>query len=142
MTVTPEGLRVELLEANVDTFFAKGDPEPNQSGRQLLVTLAQELGRLPNKISVEGHTDSKPFSGRSDYGNWELSSDRANATRRLMQQNGLGASQVTQVRGYADQRLRKPEAPEDPANRRVSLIVQYVDGKQAEPPAPTALARH
>ena len=66
-------------------------------------------GKLPNKISIEGHTDSKPYSGKRNYGNWELSTDRANSARRLMQQDGLGPQQVAQVRGFADQLLRKPK---------------------------------
>ncbi len=69
--------------------------------------LADELGKLPNKISIEGHTDSKPYAGIRDYGNWELSTDRANAARRLMQQEGVKQNQVSQVRGFADQKLRK-----------------------------------
>jgi chemotaxis protein MotB len=92
----------------------------------LLIALASELGKLPNKISLEGHTDAKPFAKDTTYGNWELSADRANAARRLMQQNGVHADQVMQVRGYADQRLRKPNNPEDPSNRRISLIVQNI----------------
>jgi len=126
MTVTAEGLRIELLESATGTFFDSGSVGPNENGKDLLVRLAQELGKLPNKVSIEGHTDSKPFNGRADYGNWELSSDRANAARRLMQQSGLRVDQVTQVRGYADQRLRKPGEPLDPSNRRISVIVQYV----------------
>jgi len=62
-----------------------------------------ELGKLPNKTSLEGHTDAKPFAKDTTYGNWELSADRANAARRLMQQNGVHEDQVMQVRGYADQ---------------------------------------
>src|SRR5262249_16705457 len=114
MTVTSEGLRIELLEGEAGTFFGSGVAVPTDSGKEILVTLAQELGKLPNKVAIEGHTDSQPFLGRGDYGNWELSSDRANAARRLMQQTGLGPEQVTQVRGYADQRLRKPQDPKDP----------------------------
>ncbi|MFZ1034172.1 MAG: OmpA family protein, partial [Candidatus Acidiferrales bacterium] len=87
----------------------------------------KELGKLPNKIAIEGHTDAKAYSANSNYTHWELSADRANAARRMMQENGLGESQVSQVRGFADQRLRKPDAPLDPANRRVSLIVQYME---------------
>jgi chemotaxis protein MotB len=92
----------------------------------LLKTLAEELGKLPNTLAMEGHTDSKPYAAGSNYGNWELSSDRANAARRLMQLDGIRADQVTQVRGFADQRLRKKEDPLDAANRRISLIVQYL----------------
>jgi len=140
MTVTSEGLRIELMESLSGTFFDSGRPELNADGRELLIRLAQELGKLPNKISIEGHTDSKPYATTGNYSNWELSSDRANAARRLMQANGVGTDQVTQVRGFADQRLRKPEDPFDPSNRRISLIVQYIvknndDEEDAKPSA-------
>lgn len=88
--------------------------------------LAQELGKLPNHIAIEGHTDSQPYPPGATYTNWELSSDRANAARRLMQANGIRGDQITQVRGFADQRLRKPDAPQDPSNRRISFIVEYL----------------
>jgi chemotaxis protein MotB len=139
ITVTPEGLRIELMESASGTFFDSGSAQLNADGRDLLITLAQELGKLPNKISIEGHTDSKPYPGAATYSNWELSADRANAARRLMQANGIRPDQVTQVRGFADQKLRKPDNPLDPANRRISLIVQYVlinPGEQKSP-APT-----
>src|SRR5579884_3546764 len=123
--VTAEGLRIELLESATGTFFNLGNTDPNANGKELLTLLASELGKLPNKVSIEGHTDSKRFSGKRNYGNWELSTDRANAARRLMQESGLGDKQVAQVRGFADQLLRKPEIPYDPSNRRISLIVQY-----------------
>jgi chemotaxis protein MotB len=126
MTVTSEGLRIELSESATGTFFDSGSAKLNADGAGLLVTLAQELGKLPNKVSIEGHTDSEPYAASATYGNWELSSDRANAARRVMQANGIRPDQVTQVRGFADQRLRKPDAPLDPANRRISLIVQYI----------------
>jgi chemotaxis protein MotB len=125
MTITPEGLRIELLESAMGTFFQSGVAAPTDSGKDILIKLAQELGKLPNKVSIEGHTDSKPFAAHGTYGNWELSTDRANMARRLMQANGIGEQQVTQVRGYADQRLRKPSDPTDPSNRRISVIVQY-----------------
>jgi chemotaxis protein MotB len=125
--VTPEGLRIELLESATGTFFDLGNRDPNSNGKELLDLLAGELGKLPNKISIEGHTDSKPFSGKRNYGNWELSTDRANSARRLMQEEGLGDKQVAQVRGFADQLLRTPNDPNDPSNRRISLIVQYLN---------------
>jgi chemotaxis protein MotB len=125
MTVTAEGLRIELMEGATGTFFDSGSPRLNGDGRELLVKLAQELGQLPNTLSIEGHTDSKPYARSATFGNWELSSERANAARRLMQASGIKANQVMQVRGFADQRLRKPDDPLDPSNRRVSLIVQY-----------------
>ena len=126
MTVTAEGLRIELSESASGTFFDSGSAKLKPDGAELLVTLAQEVGELPNKISIEGHTDSQPYAPSATYGNWELSSDRANTARRVMQANGIRADQVTQVRGFADQRLRKPDAPLDPANRRISVIVQYI----------------
>jgi chemotaxis protein MotB len=137
MTVTAEGLRIELLESAAGTFFPSGDSKPTAGGSELLVKLAQELGRLPNQVSIEGHTDAKPFARGAAYGNWELSTDRGNTARRLMQENGLGAKQVTQVRGFADQRLRKPAAPEDPSNRRISVIVLYQTGEGAGQSAPS-----
>ncbi len=125
MTVTTEGLRIELSESASGTFFDSGSTTLKGDGSNLLITLAQELGKLPNKISLEGHTDSQPYASLT-YSNWELSADRANAARRVMQANGIRADQVTQVRGFADQHLRKPEAPLDSANRRISIIVQYI----------------
>jgi chemotaxis protein MotB len=125
MTITSEGLRIELMESASGTFFGSGSPKLNADGRDLLITLAQELSKLPNKISIEGHTDSKPYATSGNYTNWELSTDRANAARRLMQANGIAHGQISQVRGFADQRLRKPQDALDPSNRRVSLIVQY-----------------
>ena len=131
MTVTPEGLRIELMESQRDTFFDSGRPDPNGSGRELLMTIAEELGKLPNKLSIEGHTDSQPYSGDANYTNWELSSDRANASRRLMQLHGLRSDQVAQVRGFADQQPRTGKDRTDPSNRRISVIVQYLVKKGA-----------
>ena len=85
------------------------------------------MGKIPNRVSIEGHTDAKPYTKDRNYGNWELSSDRANAARRLMQQNGLGPNQVSQVRGFADQELRVSQNPLDPSNRRISVIVHYLE---------------
>jgi chemotaxis protein MotB len=139
MTITSEGLRIELLESATGTFFDSGKPEPNKDGQDILIALAKELGTIPNKIAVEGHTDSKPYSGKGSYTNWELSVDRANAARRIIQQNGIRQDQIMQVRGFADQKLRKLDAPLDPSNRRVSLIVQYL-AKSAEDSAKPAAA--
>jgi chemotaxis protein MotB len=129
MTITPEGLRIELLETETGTFFEVGNSSPSDKGKELLSLLAKELGKIPNHLSVEGHTDSKPYAGRREYGNWELSTDRANAARRLMQADGLRSDQVSQVRGYADQMLRSPGQPLDASNRRVSVIVQNLEKK-------------
>jgi chemotaxis protein MotB len=131
ITVTPEGLRVELLETQSGTFFDLGSAELNQNGQKLLLLLAQELGKVPNKITIEGHTDAKPFTGKRDYSNWELSTDRANSARRLMQQD-LRPGQVSQVRGYANEKLRDPAHPLDPSNRRISIIVHYLKDQPNE----------
>jgi len=125
ITITQEGLRIELMESAKGTFFELGSAKPTPALTDLLQVLSAELGKLPNNISIEGHTDSKPYSGSKKYDNWDLSSDRANEARRLMQSEGIRPDQVSQVRGFADQRLKLPQNPEDPSNRRVSLIVQY-----------------
>ncbi len=129
LTVTSEGLRVELIENEKGMFFESGSAHPSDRGQELLARLAAEIGRLPNTVLIEGHTDAKPYPGTASYTNWELSADRANSARRLMQDTGMRPNQVTQVRGFADQRLRMPKDPTNPANRRVSLIIQYLVNK-------------
>ncbi|MFL6415676.1 MAG: flagellar motor protein MotB [Bryobacteraceae bacterium] len=131
ITVTGEGLRIELVESEKGLFFESGQPSPTETGKDLLVKLAQELGGINSPVALEGHTDSKSY-GADGYTNWELSADRANAARRIMQISGLKAGQVSQVRGFADQRLRLPDKPADPSNRRISIIVQYHSAAAAE----------
>ena len=126
MKVTPEGLQIELMEDPTGTFFENGSAEATPLLQGLLKVLSPLAGKLPNPISIEGHTDSKPYSGSGTYGNWELSTDRANTARRLMENSGVRPAQVVQVRGYADRRLRKPLQPEDASNRRITVIVQYM----------------
>ena len=135
ITITPEGLRIELMESAKGTFFELGSSKPTPALIELLKVLSEQLGKLPNSISIEGHTDSKPYSGAKNYDNWDLSSDRANEARRMMQAEGIRPGQLSQVRGFADQRLRLPQNPEDPSNRRISLIVQYQvqDGSEVAP---------
>ncbi|MGB7189359.1 MAG: flagellar motor protein MotB [Acidobacteriaceae bacterium] len=136
ITVTPEGLRIELLETKDGSFFDTGSAVLNARGREILTLLAQQLATVPNRISIEGHTDARPYTGAAGYSNWELSTDRANAARRLMQANGLRANQVSEVRGYAAEQLRVPSNPFDPSNRRISLIVQYVNAPPETSGAP------
>jgi len=131
MTVTGEGLRIELLESEKGVFFKSGSGVPSDLGTEILKDLSRELGKLPNSLLIEGHTDSKPYGEGRDYSNWELSADRANSARRVLDANGLRPGQVTQIRGYADQNLRNKKEPEDPANRRVTITIRYV------PKAPT-----
>lgn len=126
LTVTGEGLRIELMETEKGMFFDTGSSHPSGFGSDLLVRLAHELGHLPNRILIEGHTDASQFGGDKGYSNWELSTDRANAARQVMQQNGLRTDQVSEIRGYADQRPRDTGNPLDPSNRRISVIVKYL----------------
>ncbi len=134
ITVTSDGLRIELLETDAGMFFESGKPVPTGNGADLLKQLAKELGKLPNSLLIEGHTDSKPFTTADGYGNWELSVDRANSARRLMQANGVREEQVGQVRGYADRQLRHPDDPDAASNRRISVIVQYMPSAGDEKP--------
>jgi len=136
LTVTGEGLRVELMETANGMFFEQGNANPSENGKQLLVSLAENMGKLPNHIVIEGHTDAKPYAAGATYTNWELSTDRANAARRAMEGNGLREGQVKELRGFADQDLRKPSEPEHASNRRISVIVKYINGAKADPKPP------
>ena len=124
ITVTAEGLRIELLEDKNGTFYEIGSARLSQSGQALLALLGGELKTLPNALLIEGHTDAARYSNDASYSNWELSADRANSARRILQQDGVRADQVTQVRGYADQLLRVKSNPYDPSNRRISILVK------------------
>ena len=134
MTITGEGLRIELVENSKGIFFGSGNAQPTSVGEAAIRMLATELGKLPNAIVLEGHTDAVTYGDSNTYTNWELSADRANEARRLMQANGVRANQIKQIRGYGDQSLRNPSNPLDPSNRRISVIVLYGD----EPPAELA----
>jgi chemotaxis protein MotB len=125
-TITEEGLRIDMIENAKGMFFESGKPNPSPVGVELLSALAKELGKMPNRLLIEGHSDATPYEQSAAYTNWELSADRANAARRLMVSSGLTQSQVAQVRGYADQDLRNKANPEDPSNRRVTVIVRYL----------------
>jgi chemotaxis protein MotB len=128
ITITPEGLRIELLEGKDGTFYQSGSARLSANGQELLALVARQLERLPNALLIEGHTDATQYSTDVSYGNWELSADRANAARRLLQADGVRGDQVTQVRGYADQLLRVKSNPTDPSNRRISILVKNDHG--------------
>ncbi len=134
ITVTQEGLRIELLEGKNGTFYESGSAHLSDNGQQLLALLASELKTLPNHLLIEGHTDATQYSPNAEYTNWELSADRANSARRLMQQDGVRGDQVTQVRGYADQMLRVQSDPYDSSNRRVTILVKNEAGAPARLP--------
>lgn len=122
ISTTPKGLLIELMEDSEGLFFDLGSAKIKKEAMEIFKLLASEFGRLPNKIIIEGHTDRKPYS-RPEYSNWELSVDRANAARKVLEENGVSKDQILEIRGLADRRLKHPEKPFDHSNRRVSFIV-------------------
>ena len=125
LQMTSEGLRIILNESeDAPAFFEQGSAKLLQKSAIILVTIAKELGHLTNHIVVEGHTD-RSGSNIGEYTNWELSADRANAARQLMEVSGLYEGQIREVRGFADRFLMIAGKPDDARNRRVSLVVLY-----------------
>jgi chemotaxis protein MotB len=122
--VTSEGLRIELIEKNGSSFFERGKSVLRGESVEILGIIAQEIGKLSNDLAIEGHTDRAAYPAGAKYGNWDLSSDRANAARRVMEVSGLRAGQVRNVTGFADTDLRVAADPLDPRNRRVSILVK------------------
>jgi chemotaxis protein MotB len=126
VTLTPEGLRIQLVESSESSFFDSGSSSLRPEAVKVLRLIAAELSKQPNSIAIEGHTDSRPYAAGGDaYGNWELSADRANAARRVMEV-GLRPRQLGVVRGYADTQPRAGSEASDPRNRRVSIVVRSV----------------
>jgi chemotaxis protein MotB len=134
MTVTGDGLRIELLDKEGNSFFESGAKEMTPTAKVIVSTLAKEIGQLENRVVIEGHTDARPYSSSGYYSNWDLSTDRANAARRFMEQHGLRPNQVSQLRGFADQHLRNPKDAFDFANRRVSIIVGFSSPPESATP--------
>jgi chemotaxis protein MotB len=127
LKITDEGLRIELIDGKNGSFFESGSPKLTADGLKLLNSIADQLKPLPNHLLIEGHTDAKPFPDSSNgYSNWELSSDRANSARRIVQADGIGDERIAQIRGYAAQSLRTPNDPLSPSNRRISIVVQFL----------------
>jgi chemotaxis protein MotB len=123
--LTAEGLRIILNESeNSPAFFEPGSRKLLQKSAIILITIARELGTLENKLVIEGHTDAS-FAGTGAYSNWELSSDRANSARALMEVSGLWKGQLRDVRGFADRFPMIVDNPNDRRNRRISLVVLY-----------------
>jgi chemotaxis protein MotB len=122
---TSTGLRIELSDGNTGhDFFAMASATMSKEMKATLEIVAQELEPLRNSVVIEGHTDAAQFAGM--YSNWELSADRANAARRIMEASGLAASRVIEVRGMADRELRIPTNPLDPRNRRISIFLPFL----------------
>jgi chemotaxis protein MotB len=127
VTVNKGGLRIELIEDNSgDTFFPFGSATMKPAGRLALEIIATELNTLENPVVIEGHTDAAQYS-RSDYSNWELSSERANAARRILVAEGLSGSRIVEVNGLADRQLRFPSDPLNPSNRRISIVLPFIN---------------
>ena len=120
--VTPEGLRIQILDEDKQAMFANGSAVPNDRARALLTKIAPVLMKLPEQLSVTGHTDASPYRG-GDRSNWELSADRANATRRLLAEAGIPEARVQSVSGQADRDLLLPADPLAAANRRIAIVV-------------------
>jgi len=122
--MTDEGLRIELLDRAKDGFFDSGSADLKPQMIEVLRVIGAELGREGHLVAIDGYSDSRAYRGDEFYDNWTLSADRANAARRVLEQTGLRAGQVDAVRGFADTRLRHPEDPLDPRNRRISIVVK------------------
>jgi chemotaxis protein MotB len=125
----PEGLRIQIVDADRQPVFAAGQAAPNSRGRALLLRVAGVVARLPNAVEIAGHTDGTPFKGGTDRSNWDLSSDRAGATRRLLVESGVSEDRVRAVAGRADRELLVPGRPTDAANRRTSILVVMPEGR-------------
>jgi len=122
LSVNEEGLRIELIENSEGLFFDVGSARVKPDTVKLLKLIAQELINLNNKIIIEGHTDALPYVSPG-YSNWELSADRANAARKILEEAGVKKEQIVGIRGYADRILKHPDKPMDFANRRVAILV-------------------
>ena len=143
--VAEEGLRIELIEDGPgDTFFPSGSATVKPGLREGIAIIAAELVPLHNAVIVEGHTDATRYSAQAGYTNWELSADRANAARRVLEESGLPAARIHEVRGLADTRPRLPADPFAAQNRRITLVLPFSNAEKPAadvPPAPPAPAR-
>jgi chemotaxis protein MotB len=121
-----EGLKIELIDSDKDVFFALGTSELNATAKRLIEKIGKEISKLPNKLIVEGHTDSHQFQNHgTGFTNFELSAERALAAKRALVTGGLLEKQIDEIHGYADTRLRNPKDPFSFVNRRISLTVKF-----------------
>ncbi len=133
VVVTEEGLRVELMEgAEGAIFFDVSSSALKPALRQMLGLIGGVLREVPGEVVLEGHTDALPYGG-AGFSNWELSVDRANAARRELEAGGLGPWRFAEVRGYAERRLKVPEDPLDPHNRRISVLLPFARSEESAP---------
>ncbi len=123
LDITPEGLRIQIIDQSKRPMFDSGKSELKFYSEDLLVELGKTISQVPNKISLTGHTDARPFSGREGYSNWELSADRANAARRAVIVGGVDEKQISRVVGLASSVLFDQEDELAAVNRRIAIIV-------------------
>jgi chemotaxis protein MotB len=140
LTAVEAGLRIEIQDSDELRLFAPGGSKIDPAARAVLALVAKEVGVLPNHLVIEGHTDASPAPGK--LGNWELSTDRANAARRFLIENGVRDEQILEVRGYADRRPRLWHRPLDSRNRRISILVLLRENSVAESAKPTEDTNH
>jgi chemotaxis protein MotB len=124
MDFTDEGLRIQVQDKAAQVLFDSGSARLKPYTLSILKEIARELGKLPNRVVIGGHTDASQYSNKA-YTNWELSADRANAARRVMESvaGGLRPNQVRRVTGYAETIPLEGKDPKDPQNRRISIVV-------------------
>ncbi|MBJ9974818.1 flagellar motor protein MotB [Pseudomonas sp. S75] len=140
--ITQDGLRIQIMDAENRPMFDLGSARLKPYFEDILLAMADTIKAVPNKISVSGHTDAKPYAGTGDFGNWELSANRANAARRALIAGGYPDDQVARVVGYASSSLFDREHPQNPVNRRIDIIVltkkaqRDIEGEQSQPEAP------
>ena len=144
--ITQDGLRIQIMDAENRPMFASGSARLQPYFEDILLAMTDTIAAVPNKISVSGHTDAAPFVGRGGYGNWELSSDRANAARRVLIAGGYDDEQVARVVGYASSALFDRENSLNPVNRRIDIVVltkkaqRAIEGEQGDAAADEAPA--
>ena len=131
MEFTMEGLRIQIVDAENRPMFASGSPNLQPYFEDILLALTDTIAKSPKKISISGHTDAMPYVGRRDYGNWELSAQRANAARRTLEVAGYPGHQVARGVGYADSALFDSADPLNPINRRIDIVVMHRRAEQA-----------
>jgi chemotaxis protein MotB len=138
VTVADEGLRIEMIEDGPgDTFFPSGSASVKAGLRSGIELIAAELIPLHNQVIVEGHTDATRYSAQAGYTNWELSADRANAARRILEESGFPPARITEVRGLADTRPRVANDPFAPQNRRITLVLPFTNAAISSAEVPT-----
>jgi chemotaxis protein MotB len=128
--VTDEGLRIQLIDKADRVSFASGSADLTPDVQAILAEIATSICSLPNKINIGGHTDSRVFPSDNGYTNWELSTDRANAARRILETNCVKPDQIHRIVGFADTELMVPDDPYSPANRRISITVLRLEQPQ------------